>query len=813
MRRILTLLFIAVICSQTLQAVPAYPHRKTIRLQDGTLVTATLRGDERVHYYELQDGRKAVTDAQGQGYRLISDAELRQRCTQERELTSRVRRAPRHGVQERRSYIGKKKGLVILVNFTDVKMSATADPQATFNQIFNAAEYHDYGMSGSVHEYFYDQSYGKFDLEFDVVGPVNISHDMAYYGKNNESGSDSRPGAMIAEACRLADSQVDFNDYDWDGDGEVDQVFVIYAGYGANYGADENCIWPHEWKLTYSGQGSLILDNARIDTYACSCELMGTSGKTIDGIGAACHEFSHCLGIMDHYDTGDEGNFGMGDWDLMCSGSYNNQSRTPAAYTSYERWFAGWLEPVEINSPLLVTDMKPLEDAPEAYVLYNDKTKDEYYLLENRQLKGWDQAQSGHGLLVVHVDYDEGIWHYNSINNEADHQRMTIVPADGSWSRHSLSGDPFPGTMNRTSLSDTSTPAATLYNENMEGTLFMGKPLEDITETADGLISFAAMRGAIPAPVVKSLSVNSQTSFAASWQPVEGATSYEISLSERLKDFETPEEGLLLKENFRKFYSKVNSSTDIGKKLDNYTTVKGWTGEKLYTSTQFLHIGKGEAEGWIKTPVIKAPHNGELTIEVTITPDQFAGNTTVQVHYGSKFYSSAFRLSSQGKRVIHASGIDEDFTVTVISTPAFISLLGVYDGTFDLKAPLQVDGQQDGSSDDEADDASDEDVAFQSVAFAGKAKAEAKKFTTTATSYTFNDLNSTSIYYLRVRAITPSGLSRWSDEQTIDMVTGTTPVLPVLNAPAGTYFDLQGRPVATPAHGLYIRDGKKVMVK
>ena len=193
---------------------------------------------------------------------------------------------------------------------------------------------------------------------------------MAYYGENNSNGDDKRAATMVAEACRLADKDVDFARYDWDGDNEVDQVYVIYAGYSEASGAPPSTVWPHEWDLESAtsirdGDGAFELDGTVINTYACSNELQGTRGSRISGIGTACHEFSHCLGLPDMYDTTGKA-FGMDCWDLLDYGCYNNDEYTPAPFTSYERMFCGWLEPSVLTEPVRVVGMPALTSSPSA---------------------------------------------------------------------------------------------------------------------------------------------------------------------------------------------------------------------------------------------------------------------------------------------------------------------------------------------------------------------------------------------------------------------------------------------------------------
>lgn len=180
----------------------------------------------------------------------------------------------------------------------------------------------------------------------------------------------------------------------------------------------------------------------------------------------------------------------MNSWDLMDYGNYNGNGGTPAGFTSYERMFCGWLEPIELKEADIIQDMPALTSMPVAYILRNSGKEDEYYLLENRQQEGWDKRLSGHGLLILHVDYDRQAWEENTVNTKSQHQRMTIIPADNSPYRFSLAGDPWPGSSGKTELSDTSTPAATLYNESAEGGKFMHHALTEISESDKGLISF-----------------------------------------------------------------------------------------------------------------------------------------------------------------------------------------------------------------------------------------------------------------------------------------------------------------------------------
>ena len=235
----------------------------------------------------------------------------------------------------------------------------------------------------------------------------------------------------------------------------------------------------------------LYLDGVHISSYACTCEL--ASGTQLSGIGTACHEFSHGLGLPDLYNTANNKNLMMARWDLMSTGCYNDDSWCPVAMSAYERAFCGWLTPTVLTADTVVSALLPLSQEPQAFLVRNDADDpdaDEYYLLENRQPDKWDSSLPGRGMLVWHIDYDRSIWIDNAVNNDASHYRIDIIPAAGT---RSSSTAPYPYTWGTTSLdalTDTTTPAATVFNTNVHGTNFMGKPITAITQLDDGNVSF-----------------------------------------------------------------------------------------------------------------------------------------------------------------------------------------------------------------------------------------------------------------------------------------------------------------------------------
>lgn len=502
----LTLLLLAM--AVMIFAVPARRGlSKTVTLADGTQVRVELRGDEHGHYWQSADGVRYVA-SETKGIYKVADMEAIRRNASARRKTMSAVRAKKMAkaaktagaAKESPAYTGTKKGLLILAQFPDKKFESSHD-LVLYKQIVNGQNYSDasLGFRGSVRDYFRDQSDGQFDFDIDVAGPVTVSQNYAYYGANGSDGNDVRAEYMIKEACELADATVNFKDYDWDGDGEADQIFVLYAGHGEASWDDEDTIWPHAWELKDGANITLTLDGVRINSYACGCEL-GSDGK-IDGIGTICHEFSHCFGLMDMYDTSYSGNFGMCSWSLMDSGSYNSNGFVPAGYTSFEKMSVGWKQPIEMTGDMEVKNLKPYSDGGDAYILYNEANRNEFFLLENRQNVGWDEGLEDNGLLAIHVDYNAGVWAYNEVNTTVDtysgnnHQRCTVIPADGvydsEWDGIEYFygfGDPFKQAT-ATSLTN-STKYASLYNANTDGTKRMNKSVTDITQNNDDTMSF-----------------------------------------------------------------------------------------------------------------------------------------------------------------------------------------------------------------------------------------------------------------------------------------------------------------------------------
>lgn len=452
-------------------AVPANSQPFTYTQPDGVKVVLSLVGDEHYHVYLDQEGR-AVEICEDGYVRVINENGQRLLTIKRMETVDKYDKTVLHPVCKEATK-GDVHGLIVLVNFSDKKFTNT---QENIADQMNVENYSLNGATGSARDYFIAQSMGQFKPTFDVVGPVELELPYRYYGGNLSNGSDRHPDVMIFSAVQKAVEQglVDLNDYDRDGDGIVDMVYIIYAGLGEADGGDANTIWPHMSNLQGSAQFAYQqIEGKKLGLYACSAEYRGD--MTFSGIGTFCHEYGHCLGLPDIYDVTYSGGYGMGSYDIMSSGSYLNNGNTPPNYSGFERYSVGWLtyEDVAKSSDF---SLSSINESNRAIRLSSPTNPNEYFVLENRQKTGWDAYLPARGLMISHIDYDEEVWNKNAVNIDKNHQRVMMMAADNTWNTSTQSGDLYPGLLNNTEFTDTSIPNATLW----DGTS-MGKSVTDIS--------------------------------------------------------------------------------------------------------------------------------------------------------------------------------------------------------------------------------------------------------------------------------------------------------------------------------------------
>lgn len=475
-------------------AVPARPGWVTVQAEDGTQVEVQMVGDEWYRYVVSRDGREMRLNANGV-YETIGKAPTAEQVRARR--AAAPQRAPMASAAEYgyTPYLPPR-GVVIMANFQDVKFNENTtvakidelcnSEHCTLNR-YNNVDY------GSIAQYFRDQSDGQYNLQFDIYGPVTLAHNYAHYGENY-GGSDHYAADAVIEACQLANDQIDFSQYDWNSDGKVDFVYIIYAGYGENetYKTNTNTIWPHSWDISSARYYQMCsypeaqwqFDGKTVLKYAVSNELEYSTDE-LAGIGIICHEYSHVMGVPDMYPTVDPHEnttklLTPNYWDVMDCGCYNGGSRCPPSYNVWEKAFCGWYTPQNLgNEGQRLSLTANGKEGYNAYQINATGTQQavnstgECYYIENRQKQGWDTYVPGHGMLIWKVKYNRNAWNNNKVNNTANDPYMTIVSAYGTeiGKGSNAKNNPFPGSQKVTSW---------------EG--LTGKPLMGITEK-DSVVS------------------------------------------------------------------------------------------------------------------------------------------------------------------------------------------------------------------------------------------------------------------------------------------------------------------------------------
>ena len=524
MRKVLLLFVMGLMCAIA-RAVPADSTPAVIYQPDGSTLTVCLHGDEFFNYLTTIDGYTVVKNAAGfytyaklEGGRLvpgdrIARDENRRTSTDRtalsrlpKNLTSNAMKEKAATMMKRRneSMLGiganghmdysKFRGLIILINFND-KTFPMSDPNAFYNDMVNTHNFTGYklpsgtnvAMTGSVRDYYYDNSFQQFDPTFDILGPVDV--DFSCTAPNQTT--DCAP--IFYAALEALDDDVDFSEYDTDNDGTVDMVFFLVAGWGSDY-TDNNrsYLWPHMFNF----ENSPIHDGVNFSLYACSTGMTGAEPEwgsgwsSIAGIGTFCHEFSHVLGLPDLYDTDYNGSGGASKhpmlWSIMASGFKNNNGRNPVGYSLYERYALGFAQPTLITGEDSL-QVRALDVYNEGYRL-NSPNAGEYFLIENRQAGKWDKNLPYHGMLIFRVDStDVDVWESNKVNCDPNHMYYQLLRANFNGMNDSPR-DPFPGTSNVTGISSATDPSLCTWDGKMNPFSFT-----DIAEN-DGVITFNVVK-------------------------------------------------------------------------------------------------------------------------------------------------------------------------------------------------------------------------------------------------------------------------------------------------------------------------------
>ena len=487
-------------------AVPADTTMKNRRQSDNRLLDFYLIGDEFVNFARSTDNYTLLLNKNGDYcYAYLNEngdltassylaANPNQRTKAEIDFLSSInknlifsdnqitsRKEAFQKIETNYPTVGENNLLIILVSFADRAFTYTRED---FDSLASQPGYNRNGATGSVKDYYYDVSFGQLELNPMVVGPYTLSQPMAYYGATGPSFSDVNPKAMISEACVLADSEIDFSQFDMNNDGMLDAVHVIFAGAGEASTGESNAIWPHRWSIYPFDSLDITFDGVTLKDYSCSAEKMGSG---MDGIGTICHEFGHVLGLPDLYDTDYEGSGGqataVNTWSIMASGSYNNYSNTPASFTAYEKYRLNWLE---FDTLSLAGEyvLPPLLDSNKAYII-TTPYENEFFVFENRHQSSWDTYLPNSGGLIFHVKQEGD---YN-INCDPNYQKYDIEEADRNDADNTLATDVFPSIQYNNFFTDYSQPNSILWSGES-----LNKPITRITrDTSDNCISFRFM--------------------------------------------------------------------------------------------------------------------------------------------------------------------------------------------------------------------------------------------------------------------------------------------------------------------------------
>lgn len=363
---------------------------------------------------------------------------------------ARVFGANRGLLPGRQLSVGTVKGLTILVNFKDVKSTATA---ADVDRMLNGAAYAENGNFCSVREYFRLMSAGKLDYTNVVVGPFQLKENRASYFESSP----------VHEALDLAvASGLDLKQFDSRHEGIVDVLCVLYAGQTQYQGE----LWPH------NGFKEIRYGAIRTGLYLVSS--LGRSAADLT-IGTFCHESGHLVcRFADLYDYGERdddsgASAGLGVYCLMAAGNHLDGGRTPAPICGYQRDLAGWCETIDLRTPGVFEAVHG--DYGKVLKFTCPDAPNESFIVENRSSLALDEHLPASGLAVLHCDtLGSNEWQEGT---PARHYQCALLQADGRQDlerdlNEGDGGDLFARTKG-TALSDATRPTSRQWDGTESG--------------------------------------------------------------------------------------------------------------------------------------------------------------------------------------------------------------------------------------------------------------------------------------------------------------------------------------------------------
>ncbi len=341
-------------------------------------------------------------------------------------------------------------------------------------------------------------------------------------------------------ACKKADSNVNYAQFNHEHQGSGSppvlgwvyaHIIIIVAGYeGSFYGAPGPYTWRHHWYMP--GDGYVSNDQCScFPYYAYMCvggsvlgygySLIGEKTPTgnLIGQGLISHELGHDFGLPDLYDTDTINGYGdgVGEWCLMAGGDWlgTPYATKPAHFSAWCKIDRGWVLPTVVqNTKLTNIQIPAIESVPVIYKLipYNLPNCRQYFLVENRQLKKFDAAIKGTGLLIYHCD-DSMIGLYrssNKINSRVGYTNNYHYGVDVECQ------DGFPA--NETNRDDLDTVYP--YNRGDAGDPWDGSPDFDTNSTPNSSVYYSSKSYV----AVKNISMNNGIITATIWTLPPGVT-------------------------------------------------------------------------------------------------------------------------------------------------------------------------------------------------------------------------------------------------------------------------------------------------
>ena len=289
-------------------------------------------------------------------------------------------------------------------------------------------------------DYFSQLSGGEVSVNVDVHQVmVTATGSLSAYGSDNgverDSSSDGThlPMLLAEEVVTSTRNSINWNKYDLNGDGTVDRLLILHTTIGQESGGNSNRIWSHF--TTFENPVDLG-DDLSVSHYA-----MASLGSKSDGFGTAMHEMLHQMGAYDLYPSdGQQTSIwkGVGDWDIMASGNWNDDGKTPSLPMSSTLATIGLSNYVTVDFNWVEQEGYCSADSiifsPQDMVKIDYRIpigQGEYVWIEYRGGNQYDQQLPGTGILVSYQDTTIDGYDDNELNINNKRPYLKVIEADG----------------------------------------------------------------------------------------------------------------------------------------------------------------------------------------------------------------------------------------------------------------------------------------------------------------------------------------------------------------------------------------------